>query len=138
MKKQERIKVFLMEVSDEGIPYKGYLTEIDNTLEAKQKIVKGHIEVVSITDKIDIIMNEEGKFLDSCPQNRVWLGKDGKILDIIFGNMICCRHTGEEFSDIFEEDKEIILRTFKVAVNIGGQWIGIPEDGLEDVREKKS
>ena len=137
MKKQERIKVFLIEVSEEGIPYKGYLTEIDNTLEAKQKIVKGLIQVVNITDKINIIINDEGKFQEDCPQNRVWVGKDGKVLDVICGNIICARVTGEEFSDIFEEDIPVILETFRAAVYVDGGWIGIPEDSLPEVENKR-
>lgn len=41
---------------------------IENTLEAKQKLVDGLIEVVSITEDILLICNEEGK-LDNLPPN---------------------------------------------------------------------
>ena len=41
---------------------------IENTLEAKQKLVNGWIEVVSVTDDILLVCNEEGK-LENLPPN---------------------------------------------------------------------
>lgn len=55
---EERIKCLLVE------PYKlPKLIEIENTLEAKQKIVDGMIETIYLTndDSVVLICNEEGK-----------------------------------------------------------------------------
>ena len=107
--KQQKIKAYIIRVDEEGRQYKGYFTEIDNTLEAKQKIVGGLIQVVRLTPDIDIIINDEGK-LRGMPLNRIWLSEDGKPLDILVGNIIVVRHCDEEFTDILPEDCEIIER----------------------------
>ena len=107
--KQQKIKAYIIRVDEEGRQYKGYFTEIDNTLEAKQKIVGGLIQVVRLTPDIDIIINDEGK-LRGMPLNRIWLSEDGKPLDILVGNIIVVRHCDEEFTDILPEDYEIIER----------------------------
>lgn len=61
--KEKRIKIFAMRC-EEGKVYKGRIEEIENSLEAKQKFVDGHIQVVGLTDEIDLVLNDEGK-LDS-------------------------------------------------------------------------
>ena len=76
--KSETIKVFAMRCSEDKV-YKGRIEEIENTLEAKQKFVGGYIEVVNLTDEIDLVLNDEGK-LNGLPFNRVWKDKDNKIL----------------------------------------------------------
>ena len=73
--KQSKIKAYLMRTDEKSkIVYKGYLAEVDNTLEAEQRYVNfneanGLIQVVSINDDIDIIVNGEGK-LNNFPINR--------------------------------------------------------------------
>lgn len=67
---KQKIKAYIIRVDEEGRQYKGYFTEIDNTLEAKQEIVGGLIQVVRLTPDIDIIINDEGK-LRSMPLNRI-------------------------------------------------------------------
>lgn len=137
MSKQKRIKVFLMEVTDDGRPCKGYLTEIDDTLKTLQEIVRGRIDAINLTDDIVVIMNKNEKYTENCPPNRALVEEDGTILDILCGNICCCRGTDDEFSDIFEEDIEIILRTLKATVNIDETWIGIPEHALPEVKNKR-
>lgn len=107
--KQQKIRAYIIRVDEDGRQYKGYFTEIENTLEAKQKIVGGLIQVVSLTPEIDVIINDEGK-LRGMPLNRLWLSGDGKPLDILVGNIIVVRHCDEEFTDILSEDCEIIER----------------------------
>ena len=64
--KQEKIQAYLLRVNKlSGVVYKGYLAEVDNTLEAEQRYVNydephGLITVLSITDEIDVIANDEG------------------------------------------------------------------------------
>lgn len=70
--KEEKIKCLLVE------PYKLPIEiEIDNTLEAKQKIVDGLIECVYFNDVI-IICNEEGKINGMTPNRDIGS-------DIVFG-----------------------------------------------------
>lgn len=106
---KQKIKAYIIRVDEEGRQYKGYFAEIDNTLEAKQEIVGGLIQVVRLTPDVDIIINDEGK-LRGMPLNRIWLSEDGEPLDFLVGNIIAVRHCGDVFTDILSEDCEIIER----------------------------
>ena len=96
-----------------GIVYKGYLAEVDNSLEAEQAYVNydephGLITVVALTNDIDIIANDEGK-LKNLPINRFLISDDGVVLDMLVGNIMCVRHNSEgEFTSIKEDDIPII------------------------------
>lgn len=85
--KQSKIKAYLMRTDEKSkIVYKGYLAEVDNTLEAEQAYVNynkphGLITVVSINNDIDIIANDEGK-LNNFPINRFLVSDDGVVLDM--------------------------------------------------------
>lgn len=112
--KQSKIKAYLMRTDEKSkIVYKGYLAEVDNTLEAEQRYVNfneanGLIQVVSINDDIDIIVNGEGK-LNNFPINRFWVSDDGIVLDMLVGNIMCVRHNSSgEFTSIREEDIPVI------------------------------
>ena len=67
---------------------------IPNTLDALQEIVGGYIEIPYISDNlgeynIDIIINEEGKFIGGMNKEIAVVDKStNKVLDIIFGNCI--------------------------------------------------
>lgn len=54
--KSEKLKVLYKEIGKDPV-----VMEIENTLEAKQKLVKGLIEVVPYKDDMLLICNEEGK-----------------------------------------------------------------------------
>lgn len=62
-KKEKDLRIVLKKVGKNP-----EVMNIENTLEAKQKLVDGLIEVVSITNEILLICNEEGK-LDNLPPN---------------------------------------------------------------------
>lgn len=122
MMKSETIKIFAMRC-DENKVYKGRLEEIDNTLEAKQKFVDGYIEVIRITDDIDIVLNDEGK-LDGLPLNRVWKSADESVLDIIVGNVLACRHDEEgNFTSILESDIPVILKHLPAIMMLLGSTV---------------
>ena len=82
-------------------------------MEAEQAYVNynkphGLIAVVSITDEIDVICNDEGK-LRNFPINRFLISDDGVVLDMLVGNIMCVRHNSEgEFTSIKEDDIPII------------------------------
>lgn len=58
----EKIRIVLKKVGQEP-----KVMNIENTLEAKQKLVNGLIEVVPLTDDILLICNEEGKLENLLP-----------------------------------------------------------------------
>lgn len=72
--------------------------EIENTLEELQKIVGGYIEIpflskVFVDNIIDIVINEEGKYVDGLkPEIAVVNSKTEQILDVIYGNCIFASH----------------------------------------------
>lgn len=112
--KQSKMKAYLMRTDEKSkIVYKGYLAEVDNTLEAEQAYVNynkphGLITVVSINNDIDIIANDEGK-LNNFPINRFLVSDDGIVLDMLVGNIMCVRHNSDgEFTSIREEDIPVI------------------------------
>ena len=112
--KQKKIQAYLLRVNKlSGVVYKGYLAEVDNSLEAEQAYVNydephGLITVVALTDGIDIIANDEGK-LRNFPINRFLVSDDGVVLDMLVGDIMCVRHNSEgEFTSIKEDDIPII------------------------------
>ena len=67
------------------------IMEIEDSLEAMQAIVNGHIQAIyPFKDAIALICNEEGKILGS-PYNRTLRADDtGQIHDIICGTCFLC------------------------------------------------
>lgn len=112
--KQSKIQAYLLRVDKlSGVVYKGYLSEVENSLEAEQRYVnydepRGLITVLSITDEIDVIANDEGK-LKNYPINRFVVDDMGGVYDMLVGNLMCVRHNSEgEFTSIREEDIPVI------------------------------
>lgn len=71
--------------------------EIENTLEELQKIVGGNIEFpflgkVFAENEIDIIINEDGKYIDGLKPEIAVMTESGNIYDIIYGNCIFASH----------------------------------------------
>lgn len=65
--KEPKIKVYVAE------PETAYLQEreIDNTLEAMQKIVGGYLETVTLDKDVVLICNEEGRLMNLQPSVRI-------------------------------------------------------------------
>lgn len=112
--KQSKIQAYLLRVDKQsGVVYKGYLSEVENSLEAEQRYVNydephGLITVLSITDEIDVIANDEGK-LKNYPINRFVVDDMGGVYDMLVGNLMCVRHNSDgEFTSIREEDIPVI------------------------------
>ena len=72
--------------------------EINNTLEELQGIVGGYIEMpylskVFMENDIDLVINEEGKFIDGLKPQIAVVGKEtASILDIVYGNCVFVSH----------------------------------------------
>ena len=75
--------------------------EINNTLEELQKIVGGYIEIpylskVFTKNEIDVIINEEGKFIEELkPEIAIIDGENEQLLDTVYGNCIFASHDKE-------------------------------------------
>lgn len=86
--------------------------EIDNTLEELQKIVGGYIEIPYLSKRfndngIDVIINEEGKFIEGLkPEIAVIDGATKQILDVINGSCVFVSHD-EEGNTIELNDKQM-------------------------------
>lgn len=82
--------------------------EIGDGLESMQMFVEGHIEKTALTDRIDLICNEDGMRLGLEP--RVIFHENGKAVNaIIVGDCFVCRHDGKgNFESIRKEDENLI------------------------------
>lgn len=57
------IKGYFLRVSDEGVQFKGYMAEFTDTLKYLQGYVGGYIDVLSLNDEIDLVINVKGRFI---------------------------------------------------------------------------
>lgn len=81
---------------------------IDNKLETFQKIVEGNIECPYIYDKIDVILNEEGKIIE-LPE-RFAIVRGDRVLDNICGNVIFCGHDNKgNFKSLTDKQIEFVM-----------------------------
>ena len=81
--------------------------EIENKLQAMQKIVGGRMERISVTEGIDLIVNEEYLFNGSKP--RVMIFENGEVVNIVMGDCFVCRNDSKgNFTDIKREDISIL------------------------------
>lgn len=100
---KEKVKVIYKEVSKDPV-----VIEIDNTLEAKQKLVGGLIEVVKYKEDLLLVCNEEGKCLNMKPNLKF-------DYDYIAGNcfIIGDDWENEGFKSIPEDKIEEIIKDLK-------------------------
>ena len=136
MSKKKKIKVAMMRVQEGGQPKRLYISEIENDLKAFQKYVGGIIQVVGLTDKIDIICEDEGKLMNF-PLNRSWL-IDGELVDVFVGDILACRFDDDgNFDDIREEDIDEIKKYLKPYVcTILGNYI-VPNDVVPEFKAER-
>ena len=88
------------------IPASGEIQEleIDNTLEALQKVVGGYIETVAVTTDVVAIVNEEGRILGLAPNVHI----PGSVGDAFLVSV-----DGEEFASIPDDVIAMIRRIMK-------------------------
>ena len=95
--------------------------EIKNTLDELQKIVGGYIEIPFLSqvfndNKIDIIINEEGKFIEGL-RPEIAIVKGNQVLDVVYGNCIFASHDNEGNTiELNEEQKKIVKEKLKTEV----------------------
>jgi hypothetical protein len=97
--------------------------EIKNSLEELQSIVGGYIEFPFLGNKfrdntIDVIINEEGKFIEGLkPEIALVDGETKSILDIVYGNCIFASHD-EEGNTIGLNDEQIKIIMEELQMNV--------------------
>lgn len=103
------------------------IMEVENSLEAEQAFVGGYIEVYCISDKLDVVCNDEGKI--NGLELRVAHIEDERIIEVIAGDCFVCRHNDEgEFVSIEDEDFEVIKEKLKPVVFTIGNRVFVRED----------
>ena len=81
------------------------VVDIENTLEAMQKVVGGYIELVPVRTGCVMICNEEGR-IHKLPYN-FNLSNNNIVGDVLFTGQ-----KGTDFTDLTESDVEMILHFF--------------------------
>jgi hypothetical protein len=96
--------------------------KIANELEDLQKIVGGYIEVPFLTETftkngIDVIINEEGKFIEGLrPEIAIVDKNTNRILDVVMGNCIFASHDEEgETIPLTEEQYRIVMTELRMS-----------------------
>ena len=98
------------------------VVEIDDSLESLQSVVDGYIEMVcppTHPDEAVIIANEEGKIL-GLEANRPVRLEDGRIYDIICGNMFICNapYDSENFASLTDQQIEMYKNMYFKTISI--------------------
>ena len=132
--KELKILTYQLRIDEEtGKPCKGFFREEKNELETWQSIVGGRIDVLAITNDIDVIFNDEF-LIRELPFNRVFY--DEEPLSMLGGNLICVRHISDEFTSIREDDEPVILKYLEPVVKVEDYLVIVPEDMCLDYKEK--
>ena len=89
--------------------------EINNSLGELQAIVGGYIEMPYVSkvlsdNGIHIVINEEGKLLEGLRAEIVVANEDNLILDVIYGNCIFVGSNEEDFTDLTDEQIEVVKK----------------------------
>lgn len=108
MAKEKTLKVLVVR------PYEyPVVEEIEDKLEALQKIVEGYIQLVCPwKDKVGLVCNEEGKIM-GMDLNRELKDEDGNKYDIIAGTFFICGRKGSKFCSLTDEQIEKYTEIFR-------------------------
>jgi hypothetical protein len=91
--------------------------EIKNTLEDLQDIVGGYIEIPFLSrvfndNKIDVIINEKGKFIEGLEPEIVVMDRaTQRILDVVYGNCVFASHDYEGNTIALNEEQKSIVKS---------------------------
>lgn len=105
----DKIKVLIVENT-----LNPYIKEITNTLEEKQKIVGGLIQITELENNVDLIYNEESKILN-LEMNRIIKN------DVVCGTFIITGQTNGESISLTENQ----IRKYKVYFKVRNHTIPI-------------
>lgn len=111
MKKVPDMRAYFLRASD-GIVYKGYLSEIPNSLKAEQDYVGGGIETFTLNDEL-VLIGVRDAVIFGKTLNRAFYDESGNFITAFAGNLLVVRYKGDEFDSILEEDVELVERLLK-------------------------
>ena len=116
--------------------------DIEPTLEAKQKIVGGLIDVAYPfpDDNVCVVLNDEGKLM-GLPLNRAIYTEDGDMQDIYAGDFLVVGLTEDDFGSLTSEQMQKFEEQFhqpQMFVRMGRSIMAIPvpDDMVKKMEEK--
>ena len=83
------------------------IIEVKSDLDTFHELVGGYIEVFPLTDRLLVVLDEEGKIKGKEP-SAVVLSVVLQIPEIIVGDFFVCRREGEDFASIKDEDLKLL------------------------------
>lgn len=118
-----KIRVVKIEVGSQPT-----ITEIEQSLEASQQVVGGHLACIRIGTNIDMWINEEG-LINGLERNIV-LASKGQPYDVIHGNVFFTSHdsTGDTIALTDEQIDELKNRMLEAVSPTGETLLAINVD----------
>lgn len=107
----EYIRAYFLRASD-GVVYKGYLSELVNSLKAEQEYVGGGIETFTLNDDL-VLIGARDAVIFGKTLNRALYDENGKFITAFAGNLLVVRYKGDTFDSVLEKDVELIERLLK-------------------------
>ena len=99
--------------------------EIKNTLEELQGIVGGYIEMpyiskVFLENEIDMVINEEGKYIEGLKPEIAVISKEGNVvLDLVMGSCVFVSHDDAGNTvDLNDKQIEIVMEELKLQTEL--------------------
>lgn len=111
MEKAPSMRAYFLRASD-GVVYRGYLSEIPNSLKAEQDYVGGGIETFALNDDL-VLIGARDAVIFGKTLNRAFYDESGNFITAFAGNLLVVRNNGDEFDSILEKDVELIERLLK-------------------------
>lgn len=111
MKKVPDMRAYFLRASD-GVVYRGYLSEIPNSLKAEQDCVDDGIETFTLNDDL-VLIGARDAVIFGKTLNRAFYDGSGKFITVFAGNLIVVRYKGDELGSILDEDIELVERLLK-------------------------
>lgn len=108
MQKKETMKCVLVSPGQ-----RAKTVELENELSSLQNAVGGTVQAVyPFEDKVCILCNDEGKFMDECLPNRTMRDEQGNIYDILCGNFYVVGLTSDDFCSLTEKQLSHYLNLY--------------------------
>ena len=111
MKRLSSMRAYFLRASNHVV-YKGYLSELPNSLKAEQQYVGGGIETFMLNDDL-VLVGARDAVIFGKTLNRALYDKKGKFITVFAGNILVVRYKDDTFDSILEEDVELIERLLK-------------------------
>ena len=111
------IRVYVMDVNENGVVYSGCVDEIENDTDSVEQYVGGEYTQIPLQDDIVILIQKDHKNL---PINRAVV-KNGEIMDILRGKVVCTRNSPNGLSSISDNDIDVIMKYLLPVFELDGE-----------------